>query len=246
MRRTMRNESRAGFTLIELMIVVAIIAIIAAMAIPKLLSARLAANEAAAIATLRTISTAQAAFRSTSAIDTDGDGAGEHAYLAELAGQAPMRVCTAGAPAAGGANDFLTPTILPPALGLVQSGLVARSGYYFQMWLPDATYVGIPEQANGGCTSAPFPDPNCSEVAWACYAWPMEAGGTGNRAFFINQEGDLLGCTNRQTPQYSGDPAGGGAAPNYDEALMTAGDMSSHYRASMVGGNNGSVWAVID
>ncbi len=242
----MRENNRAGFTLIELMIVVAIIAIIASLAIPKLISARLAANEAAALATLRTISTAQAAFRGMSAVDTDGDGAGEHAYLAELAGQAPMRKCAAGAPAAGGANDYLMPTILPPGMGLVQGGLVARSGYFFQMWLPDATYGGIPEQANGGCTSAPFPDPNCSEVAWSCYAWPMEAGGTGNRAFFIDQEGDLLGCTNRQARQYSGNPAAGGAAPNFDEALMTAGDMSSHYRASVLGGNDGTVWAVID
>ncbi|MHC4409440.1 MAG: prepilin-type N-terminal cleavage/methylation domain-containing protein, partial [Planctomycetota bacterium] len=42
-----------GFTLIELMIVIAILAIIAAIAIPNLLAARLNANETAAIATLR-------------------------------------------------------------------------------------------------------------------------------------------------------------------------------------------------
>ncbi|MFP6582522.1 MAG: prepilin-type N-terminal cleavage/methylation domain-containing protein [Candidatus Hydrogenedentota bacterium] len=52
---------RSGFTLIELMIVIAIIAIIAAIAIPNMLRARLSAQEASAVATLRTISSAQVA-----------------------------------------------------------------------------------------------------------------------------------------------------------------------------------------
>lgn len=53
-----------GFTLVEIMIVVAIIALLAAIAIPNLLRARLNANETAAQATLATISSSNVSFRS--------------------------------------------------------------------------------------------------------------------------------------------------------------------------------------
>jgi prepilin-type N-terminal cleavage/methylation domain-containing protein len=53
---------KSGFTLIELMIVVAIIAIIAAIALPSLLSNRVTANEGKAIANMRTVSGAQASY----------------------------------------------------------------------------------------------------------------------------------------------------------------------------------------
>jgi len=54
---------RKGFTLVEIMIVVAIIVLLAAIAIPNLLRARLNANEATAIAAMRTLSTAMESYR---------------------------------------------------------------------------------------------------------------------------------------------------------------------------------------
>ena len=58
-------QKQKGFLLIELLIVVAIILIIAAIAIPNLLRARMAANESSAVASVRTINTAEITYFST-------------------------------------------------------------------------------------------------------------------------------------------------------------------------------------
>jgi type IV pilus assembly protein PilA len=59
------NKKQKGFSLIELLIVVAIILIIAAIAIPNLLQARISANEASAAQSLRSIKTAEYAYFNT-------------------------------------------------------------------------------------------------------------------------------------------------------------------------------------
>jgi len=59
------NKSNKGFSLLELLIVVAIILIIATIAIPSLLRSRQAAHEAAAVATLRTLNTAEVTYLTT-------------------------------------------------------------------------------------------------------------------------------------------------------------------------------------
>ena len=208
-----------GFTLIELLIVIAIIAIIASIAIPNLLSARVSANETAAIATLRNISSAQAQFQGRAHNDNDADGEGEYGYFAEMSGLIGPRVDGA----------VLLP-INPPALsGVFQNiqdvgngeGGVTKSGFLFKMYLPGAAGAPTPEDVAGG-PGAGAPDDNLAEGVWCCYAWPAVKDSTGSRAFVVNQAGDVQ-MTDNTLQAYNGPTT----PPAGDAAFTVINDITS-------------------
>ena len=212
---------------------------------------RIAANEAAAIQSLREVAAAQARFRAAVDVDTNCDGVGEYGYFAELAGSKAMRVGPPGActPQAGySPQDILTPPLLRPEFGEVAYSCVVHRGYLFQIWLPTQTYGGGPidaqrEDCTGGKMAAPFPDPVNGARMWCCYAWPINYNETGQRAFFINQRGVILECSNQIAFPFSGyyPPLNCNYRPYFDEAYSAPSDMGSPLRIG-VPNANGSIW----
>ena len=220
------SRNAKGFTLIELMIVIAIIAIIAAIAIPNLLAARLSANETAAIATLRNIISAQAQFQQSGKADTDDDGTGEYGGFIELSGAAAGRMTAA-----------LVPPVLSGAFRVLNAnGEVSRSGYFFHIHLPDVAGAGVAEPVAGYV--AGLCDSDLAETTWCAYTWPVNYNQSGNRTFFTNQGGDVIAA---EDGAYSGT----GNGPAGDAAFQVAGTITGSV-AIGVAGADGNTWKQVN
>ena len=145
----MKKHSR-GFSLIELLIVVAIILIIAAIAIPYLLRSRVAANQASAVGSIRTINTAEITYASTY---TSGYSSAL-GYLGPPAGTASPTSLAAG---------LIDSVLAGTAGGTTTGNTSAKSGYSFTYGAAAAvagridayTITGNPTQGcgtgNGNC-----------------------------------------------------------------------------------------------
>ena len=202
---------KKGFTLIELMIVVAIIAIIATFAIPNLLRSRIVANETGAIAGLKALVSHEEVFRSS---DSDGDGT-KNFLTSEVAG---FYVCknTLGNPIKAidvsfGKADFTHRdtgqtdgvTSYDPNLPGGSTTPQAKTGYRYTamdtMLDEDGSSIDVNDAAVTGVVAIGTTANGMNAAATAhtalygfC-AYPDNYGRSGQRTFIVSQEGQVYG-----------------------------------------------------
>ena len=129
---------------------------------------------------MRTLAKAQEAFVTGKALDRDGDGKGEYAFLAELAGTREIR----------GTEGKIHDAGLPLLLGEVSTdhGLALSGGLLFRIYLP-----GRDGPVFGERGSAPEPAPltDAREAGYCALAWPV-AEGCGKGLYFMGPSGKIL------------------------------------------------------
>lgn len=184
---------RQAFTLIELMIVIAIIAIIAAIAVPNLLESRITANEAAAAATLKSgIFAAQTTFQSGNNIYEDAnDTIG--AYASNLAALAGDFVAANAVFDLTDDGALLGPDVPNKPIQLLSAAFRQPDG---QMTVSGYTYfLEVDDTVDCDGDPAGAPDDKNAESYYVAVACPVRFNDGGRRAFSINAQ-NVVGVTN--------------------------------------------------
>ncbi|MHC4134750.1 MAG: hypothetical protein ACYTDU_06600 [Planctomycetota bacterium] len=157
------------------------LAMVAAIAIPSLHTARLKANESAALASLRSIYTAQETYRTSVMRDADEDGEGEYAFIGELLGDPRLGEETTRAHRALMSGQWTR-----------RKGDFIRGGYRFRAYLPAED--GSPIGENARASRIKRVDGDLAETVMVVLAWPVSRGITGERAFYMDASGRVHAC----------------------------------------------------